>query len=112
MGTVQITSASFAALPASAPDNWPSNLTWPPTGTVNGSKTFNISDNDMLQMLSWIATNYNAAIVAGKTPPGPYSVPAVGIFLAWLQGFMNATMDATQRHHTVPAQVPPPISIN
>jgi hypothetical protein len=33
------------------------------------------------------------------------------MFLAWLNGFMNATTDSTQRHNTDPPVVPPPISI-
>ena len=110
MGTVTVTSSGFAALPPTAPPNWPSNLVWPSGGAINGNKAFTISDADAQQMLSWIATNYNATLV-GNNPP-PVTVPAVGILLAWLQGFMNATTDAVQRHHTTPPVAPPPITIS
>ena len=116
MGTVTITSAGYAALGGAAPDNWPGNLVWPPTGSINGTKVFTISDADAQQMLAWIAANYNAEIVAGSPPPGtpgdPVTAPAIGIILAWLKGFMNATTDAVQRHHMTEAALPPPITIS
>jgi hypothetical protein len=108
-GTVTITSAGFAALPATAPPGWPANLTWPPTGGINGSKAFTISDADLLQIIAWIAANYNAQLVGTNTPP--VTVPAVGIFLAWIQGFMNATTNSVQQYHTTPAVAPPPVTI-
>jgi len=110
MGTVTITSAAFAALPATAPLNWPANLTWPASGSINGTKVFTISDADAQLMLAWIAGNYNTTLV-GNNPP-PVTLPAVQYFLAWLVGFMNATTNAVQGYHTTAPVVPPPISIS
>jgi hypothetical protein len=110
MGTVTITSAAFAALPGTVPKNWPSNLTWPAGGSINGTKPFTISDADIQQMLSWIATNYNSTLVGTSTPP--VTVTAISMFLVWLVGFMNATTDAVQHHQTDPAVKPPPITIS
>lgn len=109
MGTVTITSAAFAALPTTAPKNWPSNLTWPSAGSINGTKAYTISDSDAQQLLSWIATAYNAQLVGTNTPP--VTVSAISMFLAWLQGFMQGTTMAVQQQQTTPAVVPPPISI-
>ena len=110
MGTVTITSAGFAALPATAPSPWPTNLVWPASGSVNGSKAYTISDADIQQMLSWIAKEYNASLV-GTSPP-PVTVAAVGYFLAWLQGFMQNTTHLVQTHMTPGPAPPPPISIS
>jgi|SRR5262245_8901527 len=109
MGTMTITTAGFAVLPASPPKNWPSNLVWPAGGSFNATKIYNISDADAQQMLSWMAENYNAEIVGGAAPP--VTKPATAYFLAWFQGFMKATTDSVQRHNTDPPVVPPPISI-
>jgi hypothetical protein len=112
MGTIAITSSGFAPLPPTAPDNWPSNLVWPAGGSVNGTKNYTLSDTDAQQMLSWIGGNYNDQLIAGKTPPPPYSISALQIYLVWLNGFMSATTDSVQRYHTTPPAVPPPISIS
>jgi hypothetical protein len=111
MGTMAITSSGFANLPPQAPVNWPSNIVWPGGGTINGTKNFSISDADAQQILSWIATNYNAELIADKTPPPPWIIPALQIYVAWFNGFMAATTDAVQRQQYVPAAPPPPISI-
>jgi hypothetical protein len=111
MGTVTITSAGFGVLPAGAPPQWPSgSVNWPAGGSINGTKAFTINDADVQSMLAWIATNYSTQLVGSNTPP--VTVSAIAIVLAWLQGFMQATTDATQRHHTTPPQVPPPITIS
>lgn len=112
MGTMAITSSGFAALPAQAPKNWPANLVWPGAGTINGTKNYTISDADAQQILSWIAETYNATLIAGKPQPPPFTVPALQIFVAWLDGFMKSTTDSVQRQQVTPATVPPPISIS
>jgi hypothetical protein len=112
MGTMTITSAGFAALPAQAPKNWPANVKWPNGATINGSKAYTISDVDAQQILSWIAETYNAALIEGKTPPPPFTVPALQIYVAWLDGFMKSTTDSVQRQQVTPAVVPPPIVIS
>jgi hypothetical protein len=109
MGTVTITSSGFSALPASAPLHWPPNLTWPVGLAVNGTKSYTISDTDMLAMLSWIATTYNTTLVGASTPP--VTVTAAQLLLAWLNGWMQAVTNAVQQQQTVPASPPPPISI-
>jgi len=110
MGTLAITSSGFAPLPSTPPNNWPSNLTWPAGGVFNGTKNYTFTDADAAQILAWVAATYNAQLV-GSNPP-PVTVPAVQIFLAWLNGFMNATTDSVQRYHTTPPVVPPPITIS
>ena len=111
MGTMAITSSGFANLPAQVPKNWPANIKWPSGGNINGTKNYTISDADAQQILAWIGETYNASLIAGKPEPPPYTVPAIPIFLAWLDGFMKATTDAVQRQQYVPAAPPPPISI-
>ena len=110
MGTVQITSTGFAALPGTPPKNWPTNIVWPGGATFNGSKSYTISDADAQQIFSWIATTYNAQLV-GTNPP-PVSVPALQIFVAWLNGFMQATTNSVQQQQITPAVTTPPISIS
>jgi len=109
MGTMTITSSGFASLPAQVAKNWPSNITWPNGGSINGTKAYTISDADAQQIMSWIATTYNAQLV-GANPP-PVSVPALQIFVAWLNGFMNATTNSVQQQQITPPVVPPPIGI-
>lgn len=109
MGTMTITSAGFASLPAQVPKNWPTNMTWPGGGSINGTKVYTISDADAQQILSWIATTYNGQLV-GTNPP-PVTVPALQIYVAWLNGFMNATTNSVQQQQITPAVVPPPINI-
>ena len=110
MGFVVMTSASFYALPTEPPNGWPENLVWPAGKTIDGQVQFTIADSDMHDIMSWIATTYNAQL-AGTTPP-PVPIPAgFNIIAQWFVGFMKATQDSTQRHHTVPAMVPPPIEI-
>jgi hypothetical protein len=109
MGTMAITSSGFATLPAQVPKNWPTNITWPAGGSINGTKNYTITDADAQQILSWIAETYNAQLV-GNNPP-PVTVPALQIFVAWLNGFMNATTNSVQQHNTDPPAVPPAISI-
>jgi len=104
-----ITSSGFAPLPAQPPKNWPTNLVWPAGGAFNATKNYTISDADAQQIFAWIATNYNETLIGGAAPP--VTKPATAYFLAWLQGFMNATTDSVQKQQTDPAVVPPPISI-
>jgi hypothetical protein len=111
MGTVTMTSAGFAVLAATAPNNWPENIKWPAGGNVNGTKTYTISDADMLQIMSWAFETYNAKLIEGKPPPPPYTVGSLQGFVAWIDGFFKATMDSVQRQQTEPAVIPPPIDI-
>ena len=111
MGTMVITSSGFANLPAQAPKNWPANIVWPGGGNINGTKNYTISDADAQQILSWIAETYNATLIAGKPEPPPFTVAALQIYVAWLNGFMAATADSVQRQQHTPATVPPLISI-
>jgi hypothetical protein len=113
MGTLAITSSGFAAMPGTAPPGWPANIVWPAGGSINGTKTFTISDADAQQMLAWIAWRYNAQLTGDALPTAPpVSISAIQIFLVWLNGWMDATTDATQHYHTPAPVVPPPISIS
>ena len=98
-------------MPAQAPKNWPANIVWPAGGNINGAKNYTISDADAQQILSWVAETYNATLIDGKPPPAPFTVPALQIYVAWLNGFMAATTDAVQRQQYVPAAPPAPITI-
>src|SRR4029077_19161548 len=100
MGTMTITSAGFTNLPAQAPKNWPANITWPSGGNINGTKVYTITDSDAQQILSWIATTYNSTLVGTNSPP--VSVPALQIYVAWLNGFMNATTNSVQQQQMTP----------
>jgi len=113
VGTLTLTTAGFAALPAQVPKYWPTNLVWPNGGNLNASKTYTISDSDMQQMMSWMATAYGSEMIAGVSPAPvpPVFFNAVQYFLYWFNGFMQATTDATQHQQTDPPVVPPPISI-
>jgi hypothetical protein len=110
-GTLTVTTAGFAALPATAPSGWPSNLKWPGGGAVNGSKSYTISDTDYQLMLVWAANANNAQIIAQLTPPPPYTVTGLQVLVSLVQNWVNGMIAAVQVQFTTPAQPPPPISI-
>jgi hypothetical protein len=110
-GTLTVTTAGFAALPATAPAGWPTNLKWPGGGAVNGTKSYTISDADYQQMLVWAANANNAQIVAQLTPPPPYTVTGLQVLVSLVQNWVNGMIAAVQVQFTTPAQPPPPISI-
>ena len=105
MGTLTITAASFSALPAQAPTNWPTGLTWPGAGSPNGTKSVTISDSDWIKLLTWTAASQINPVVT----PAP-TAPA--ILLAWVQVWINGTISAVQQFFTTPPVVPPAIGIN
>ena len=110
-GTLTVTTAGFAALPATAPSGWPSNLKWPGGGAVNGSKSYTISDTDYQLMLVWAANANNGQIIAQLTPPPPYTVTGLQVLVSLVQNWVNGMIAAVQVQFTTPAQPPPPISI-
>jgi hypothetical protein len=110
-GTLTVSTAGFAALPATAPAGWPTNLKWPGGGAVNGSKSYTISDADYVQMLVWAANANNAQIIAQLTPPPPYTVTGLQVLVSLVQNWVNGMIAAVQVQFTVPAQQPPPINI-
>jgi len=114
-GTLTVTTAGFANTPATAPSGWPSNLKWPNGQTVNGTKTYTISDADYQQMLVWAANANNAQIIAAAGPPtgAPpvYTVSGLNILLSLVQNWINGMIQAVAVQFTTPAQPPPPISI-
>jgi hypothetical protein len=116
MGTLTITAANFAALPATAPSDWPANLTWPGGTTVNGSKAYTISDADWVKLMAWAANANNAQIVAALNPPAgtppPYTVSGVQVLLSLVQNWIQGMIQAQQVHATIPAQQPPPVTIS
>lgn len=103
MGTVTVTAASFSTLPAVAPANWPTGVTWPGAVSPNGSKTYTISDADWVRILTWTAAN-NAPTL------GP--TPAIGaLIIAGFQVWVNGVIQAVSQFFTVPAVVGTPPSI-
>jgi hypothetical protein len=111
MGTLSISTAGFANLPATAPSGWPNNLKWPSGGATNGTKTYTISDADWVRLMVWAANANNTQIVAQLTPPPPYTVTGIQILLSLVQNWINGMIQAVQVNDTVPAQQPPPITI-
>jgi hypothetical protein len=114
-GTLTVTTAGFANTPGTAPSGWPSNLKWPGGQTVNGTKTYTISDADYQQMLVWAANANNAQIIAAAGPPTGtppvYTVTGLNILLSLVQNWVNGMIQAVAVQFTTPAQPPPPISI-
>jgi hypothetical protein len=110
-GTLTVTTAGFAALPATAPSGWPSNLKWPGGGAVNGTKSYTINDTDYQLMLVWAANANNAQIIAQLTPPAPYTVTGLQVLVSLVQNWVNGMIQAVSVQFTTPAQPPPPISI-
>jgi len=114
-GTLTVTTAGFANTPATAPSGWPANLKWPGGQTVNGTKTYTISDADYQQMLTWAANANNAQIIAAAGPPTGtppvYTVTGLNILLSLVQNWVNGMIQAVSVQFTTPAQPPPPITI-
>ena len=109
MGTVTVTSATFAALPGTAPANWPSDVVYPAGANTNGTRTVTVSDGDWLMLLTWLAASQPQF---RPVAPATQSTPTGGqLLLAWPNVWINGTKQAVQQFHTVPAVVPPPISM-
>lgn len=103
MGTFTITASGFSALSQTAPDQWPSFITWPAGGNPNGSKTFTISDADWVSLLTWIAiSQFNKS--SNSSPSAPQ------LLLAFAQWLAAATQSSVQRTLTVQA-IPPQITM-
>lgn len=114
MGTLTITASGFSNLGASSPSNWPSNVTFPANGNPNGSKSYTVNDADWLSLLTWMASQQQGQIqgVTGAPAVGqPLAPTAAQILLAWLQIWINGTKASVQQFETVPAVVPPPITM-
>ena len=107
MGTLAIQASGFSVLPAQAPANWPAGITWPGAGSPNGTKSVTISDADWISLLTWTAaTQFTPNLVTPITPTAP------AILLAWVQIWINGTINSVQRFFTTPPVVPPAIGIN
>jgi hypothetical protein len=112
MGTMTITAAGFTPLGASPPANWPSDVTWPAGGNPNGTKVYTWTDADWVRTLAWIAgtqQQFRAPVIPGK-PIVPTTPTAQQILLAYVQNWVNGTIQGEQQFSTIPPQVPPPIS--
>lgn len=113
MGTITVTSAGFAALPATAPAGWPSTLVWPGAIAPNGSKQATITDAEMLQLFTWAATQFPLPVrPPSNTPPPPVAVTVAQILVAWVGTLFQGTVLAIQNYFAVPASKPPPINLN
>jgi len=113
MGTLTITAAGFSVLGASAPPNWPSNVTFPATGNPNGTKTYTINDVDWLALLTWVAASQLNGIesITGTTTL-PQTPTAAQLLLAWLLIWTNGTKSAVQQYNIPAVVVPAPITIS
>ena len=109
MGTLTISAAGFANLPATAPPNWNEDLVYPGGGTVNGSKAYTISDADWQRLLNWAATANGPQLVGTNKPP--VTVTGTQVLLSLVQNWVNGMIQAEQQFGTTPPQVPPPITI-
>lgn len=104
-GTLIITAGGFSNLSTTAPPNWPATVTWPGGASPNGSKTYTISDADWVRILTWTAASQ--ASVQGTV--GAPSTPTPGaILLAWLQIWVNGTINSVAQYFTTPAVPGPP----
>lgn len=112
MGTLTITATGFSNLGASAPANWPTNVTFPASGSPNGTKTYTVDDADWLTLLTWVANSQlsNIESVTGTTSI-PQVPSAAQLLLAWLLIWINGTKSSIQQANTTPPVVPAPITI-
>lgn len=105
MGTVTITFAGFASLPATAPIGWPPNVAYPGAIAVNGSHGATLADAELVQLVTWIAATQFGD---GSLKPAP---TALQLLLAWIGPFFSSTRGAIQNHFTTHTP-PPPINLN
>lgn len=108
MGTLTVTASGFAALPATAPANWPATVTYPAGGLPNGTKSYTISDADWETLLTWVASSQPSVQGTVQTPSTP--TPAQ-LLLAWLSIWTVGTKNAVQQFNTPVAAPPAPITI-
>jgi hypothetical protein len=108
MGTITITASGFSNLGAQ-PVNWPTTVTYPTSGSPNGTKTYTINDADWLSLLTWTAASQSS--VQGTTL-APSTPTASAILLAWLQIWINGTETAVQQFETPAVVVPAQITIS
>jgi hypothetical protein len=74
------------------------------SGVINGSKTYTVSDADITSLLQWAVSNYASAL--------PLTPTNSQILLAWVQGWINATINSVKQFQTPPPVTPTPISIS
>ena len=110
-GTITITTNGFSILSKTPPDGWPEGIEWPggkpaDGNNPNGTATATMNDADFTAMMAWMAANYFVPNTA--EPPVP---TAAEVVVAWIRSWLQGSIDGTQRHHTAPPIVPPPIEI-
>lgn len=105
-GTVTVTTAGFANLPATPPANWPAGVTYPGAVSTNGTHAYTISDADWVRLITWTAASQFHA-----TPAGPATPTALQILLAWVQIWWTGTQQSEAIFSTTPAVPPPPINV-
>jgi hypothetical protein len=84
------------------------------TAVVTGSKAYTVSDADLQALLTWaakaygpyIAQTYNPTKAAGFVPTNQQ------ILLAWVQTWINQTVNSVRVANTPPPAPPPPISVS
>jgi hypothetical protein len=112
MGTLTISAAGFAVLGSTPPANWPPDVTFPAGGNPNGTKVYTWTDADWLRTMTWIAASQPQFRPTGNPPSGghPTTPTAQQILLAYLQVWINGTIQSEQQYSTKPAQPPTPIN--
>lgn len=112
MGTVTITTAGYANMPATPPANWPSYVTFPANSPTNGSHSFTVSDADWLRILTWVATTQFSASGGGRGQPiVPASPTVLQMAIAWATVWWNGTIQAEQQLNATPPSLPTPIGV-
>lgn len=108
-GSITVTASGFAALPATAPANWPAGVTWPGGQLPNGSRAaLNVPDADMIALITWAA----ATQIAQGTPAAPTTVTAGQILVAFVLNWFSGLKNAVAQYFTTLPVVPPPINLN
>jgi hypothetical protein len=106
MGTMTITAAGFANLPATVPANWPATIVYPANGNPNGTKVYTWTDADWVRAITWVAsTQYRPPV--GSLPP--FTVTAAQLLLAYVQGWVDATVQS-ERGFSTQTIIPAPIN--
>lgn len=106
-GTVTVTTAGFANLPATPPANWPSYVTYPGAVTTNGTHTYTVNDADWVRLMTWTAAGQFKA----NTDGSPATPSALQILLSWVQIWWSGTQAAEQNFGTPAPVKPPPINV-
>lgn len=105
MGTFTISASGFSTLPAAAPTNWPSNLTWPGAVSPNGSKSWTVSDQDWVNVLVW-SSNQNASTLPATPTIGQILIAFAQLFVDMVKGGVVTLFQQPQPPQPLPPSPP------